>query len=82
MIFAQNIDCAYTSELLQGGVSNEYPQSMFWINNKKQYVYPCIPQVYYIKVGFKGVYIIRTCYPDVSTMLQSVVLYLCSSFTT
>ena len=26
---------------------------------------PCIPQFYYIKVGFKGVYITRTCFPDV-----------------
>ena len=27
-------------------------------------VYPCIPQLYYIKVGYKGVYIIRTYYSD------------------
>ena len=27
LIFAQNIDCGYT---------NEYPQSMFWIKNKKK----------------------------------------------
>ena len=27
-------------------------------------VYPCKPQFYYIKVGCKGVYITRTCYPD------------------
>ena len=27
-------------------------------------VYPCTPQFYYIKVGCKGVYITRTCYPD------------------
>ena len=35
-IFAQNIDCGYTLELEpphQGG-SNEYPQSMFWINQR------------------------------------------------
>ena len=25
---------------------------------------PCIPQFCYIKVGFKGVYISRTCFPD------------------
>ena len=29
-------------------------------------VYPCIPQFYYIKVGFKGVYIARTCFLDAS----------------
>ena len=35
LIFAQNIDCGYTLELPQRGGSNEYPQSMFWIKNKK-----------------------------------------------
>ena len=29
---------------------------------RKKYVYPCIPQVCYIKVGFKGVYITKTCF--------------------
>ena len=27
-------------------------------------VYPCVPQFCYIKVGYKGVYITRTCFPD------------------
>ena len=39
------------------------PQSMFKSKNKKN-VYPCKPEVYYIKVGCKGVLITRTCYPD------------------
>ena len=42
-----------------------YPQSMFWNKNKKKYVYPCISQFYYIKVGFMGVFIARSCFPDV-----------------
>ena len=46
-ISAQNIDC-----------SNEYPQSMFLSRNKKDILYPCKPQFYYIKVGFEGVKII------------------------
>ena len=50
-ISAQNIDC------WRGG-SNECPQSMFLSRNKKNYVYPCKPQFYYIKEGFKGVNII------------------------
>ena len=29
-----------------------------------RYIYPCTPQVYYIKVGFKGLNISRTCYLD------------------
>ena len=31
---------------------------------------PCIPQFFYIKVGFKGVYIARTCFPDGSSVFQ------------
>ena len=39
-------------------------QSMFWSKNKKK-VYPCKPQFYYIKVGYKGVFVTRTCFRDV-----------------
>ena len=51
----ENIDCGYSLILPRRGGSNEYPQSMFSSKNKKNNVYPCIPQFYYIKVGFKGV---------------------------
>ena len=64
LTFAQNIDYGYTLEPPRRGGSNEYPQSMFWSKHKKKKVYPCIPQFYFIKVGFKGVYIARTCFPD------------------
>ena len=57
-ISAQNIDCGYSLEPPRRGGSNEYPQSMFLNRNKKNNVYPCKPQFYYIKVGFKGVKII------------------------
>ena len=57
-ISAQNIDCGYSLEPPRRGGSNEYPQSMFSSRNKKNNVYPCKPQFYYIKVGFKGVKII------------------------
>ena len=57
-ISAQNIDCGYSLEPPQRGGSNEYPQSMFLSRNKKNNVYPCKPQFYNIKVGFKGVRII------------------------
>ena len=46
-ISAQNIDCGYSLE-----------QSMFLSRSKKNNVYPCKPQFYYIKVGFKGINII------------------------
>ena len=44
------------------GISNEYPQFMVLSRNKKNNVYPCKPQFYYIKVGFKGVNIIQVCF--------------------
>ena len=63
-ISAQNIDCGYSLEPPHRGGSNEYPQSMFLSRNKKNKVYPCKPQFYYIKVGFKGVRIIKACFRD------------------
>ena len=57
-ISAQNIDCGHSLEPPQRGGSNEYPQSMFLSRNKKNNEYPCKPQFYYIKVGFKGIRII------------------------
>ena len=54
-ISAQNIECGYSLEPPRRGGSNEYPQSMFLSRNKKNNAYPCKPQFYYIKVGFKGV---------------------------
>ena len=57
-ISAQNLDCGYSSEPPWLSSSNEYPQSMFLSRNKQNNVYPCKPQFYYIKVGFKGVKII------------------------
>ena len=52
-ISAQNLDCGYLLEPPHKGSSNEYPQSMFLSRNRKNNVYPCKPQFYYIKVGFK-----------------------------
>ena len=54
----KNIDCGYSLEPPRRGGTNEYLQSMFLSRNKKNNVYPCKPQFYYIKVGFKGVKII------------------------
>ena len=48
----------YLLEPLRRGGSNEYPQSMLLSRNKKNNVYPCKSQFYYIKAGFKGVKII------------------------
>ena len=58
LISAQNIDCGHSLEPPWWGGSNENPQSMFLSRNKKNNVYPCKPQFYYIKMGFMGVKII------------------------
>ena len=52
-ISAQNIDCGYWLEPPHRGSSDECSQSMFLSRNKKTNVYPCKPQFYCIKVGFK-----------------------------
>ena len=63
-IFAQNIDCGYTFEPPRRGGSNEYLQSMLWNSNKKIMFTPLLPHFYNIKVGYKGVYMKRTCCRD------------------
>ena len=63
-ISAQHIDCGYSLEPPRRGGSNEYPQSTFLSRNKNNNIYPCKPQFYYIKVGFKGVRIIKACFRD------------------
>ena len=63
-ITAQHTDCRYTLEPPRRGGCNEYPQSMFLGKIKKNNVYPCKPQFYFIKVGFKGVRIIKACFRD------------------
>ena len=63
-ISAQNIDCGCSLEPPRRGGSYEYQHSMFLSRNKKNNIYPCKPQFYYIKVGFKGVKIIQACFRD------------------
>ena len=72
VIFAQNIDCGYTLEPPRRGGSNEYPQFMFWSKNKKNRYTPVNPCFFYIKVGFKGVYMARTCFRDELTHKTNV----------
>ena len=60
LIFAQNIDCGYTLEP---------PLSTIYVLEQK-YVYPSKPHFFYIKVGCKGVFITRTCYPDGIEMIS------------
>ena len=62
-IFAQKLDRECTLEPPHCGDYHTYPQSIFLSKNKN--IYPYIPQFCYTKVGFKGLYITRTCFPDV-----------------
>ena len=52
------------TEIFSRGGSNEYLQCMFWTKNKKIRYTPANPIFFYINVGFKGVYISRTYFPD------------------
>ena len=63
-VYLQNIDCGYQLESPRPNGSNEYPQFMFWSKNKKNRYIPVYPS-FTIKMRFKGVYISRTCFPDV-----------------
>ena len=58
LVFAQSIDCRYGEAVL----SSHY---LCFGSKIRKIVYYCSPQFYYIKVGYKGVNISRTCFPDV-----------------
>ena len=58
-ISASNTDCGYSLEPHRQGGSNEYPQFMILSRNMKNNVYPCTLQLYYLKVGFKGLKLYR-----------------------
>ena len=47
------------------GGSNEYPQSVFWSTNSKDMYTPVYPSFFFIKEGFKGIYLTQTCFRDV-----------------
>ena len=52
----KNIDCGYRLELPQYSTSTY--NLCFWAEIRKNCIYPCKPQFYYIKVGLKAVIII------------------------
>ena len=49
---------------------------MFLNRNKKNNVYPCKPQFYHLKVGFKGVKIILICFRDVNRKAKTQLIEL------
>ena len=49
----------------------------FLSRNKKNNAYPCKPQFYYIKMGFKGIKIIWACFrDDIFGILSRIVYFL------
>ena len=62
----ENTDMSRADKLtkFRRGGSKEYPQSMFLSRNNKNNVYSYEPQFFFIKVGFKGVKIIKACFHD------------------
>ena len=72
LIFAQNIDCGYTLEPPRDeAVLTSTHNLCFGAKISKQ-EYPCIPQFYYIKVGYKGVFIAWACFPDGKSKRKSM----------
>ena len=64
LIFAQNIHCGYTLIPPLVGSSKEYPQCMIWNKNKKIRCTPANPSfIFYMNLGFKGIFTARTCFP-------------------
>ena len=45
---------------------------MFWSKNKKNRYTPINPNFFYIKVGFEGVHIAWTCFPDVNAVFYNI----------
>ena len=64
LIFVQNIDCGYTLEPPQFEAVLMSTHNLCFRAKIRKNVYPCKPQLYYMKVGCKGVYITRTCFHD------------------
>ena len=56
--FYSNIECGYSLEPPRQGLI------IFLSWNRKTNVYPCKPQFYNMKVGFKGVKIVKACFRD------------------
>ena len=73
LIFAQNIDCGYTLEPRFAVLT--CTNNLCFRAKVRKNVYPCYPQFYYIKVGYKWVYITRTCYHGERSPINFVYIY-------
>ena len=67
LIFARNIDCGYTLEPpRRAAVLMSSHNLCFGAKIRKIGIPLYTPVLLYIKVGFQGVFLARTCFPDVS----------------
>ena len=60
----QNVDCGCMLEGLGAAVLMSTHYQCFGAKIRKNKVYPCKPQFYYVKVVYEGVYILQTYFPD------------------
>ena len=65
LVFAQNIDCWYTLEPpRRGELVQTRTHNLCFGANIREIGKPLQPKCWYKKVGYKGVYITQTCFPD------------------
>ena len=62
--FAQIIDCGYSLELEPTEAVLPSAHNLYFGSKIRKTCIPLQTPVFYIKVGFKGIYISRTCFPD------------------
>ena len=64
LFLPKNIDCGYTLEPTRCGGSNEPTHNLCFGSKIRKIGIPLHTPVLHIKVGFRGVYITRTCFRD------------------
>ena len=70
----------HTDGRTDGQRENSIPPLKLRFGGGYKYVYPCISQFYYIKVGYKGVFILRTCFPDeISRAMRKLDFCICEN---
>ena len=74
LIFAKNVDFGYTLEPPQCEAVLTSTYNLCFRAKIRENVYPCKPEFYYIKVGYKGVYSTRICYHDVKKQSHNLSL--------
>ena len=78
--YTLNLDCGYMLGRFQEAVLTSTHNLSFGSEIREIDIYPCKPQFYCIKAGFKGVYISRICFPDeIKTLTVKITTHVLSS---